>query len=127
MIFTRLAGDASFYGIGAVLSHVFADGTERPVPYASQTLLQNEQNYAQVEKEALLFIFGVATKIPTTHLQLLAAMLQRWALLLSADRYNIEFKPTLTHANTDGLPSPSSKLKIQQQIHQTQQFSVFGT
>ena len=55
----RLAGDASSYGIGMVLSHVFADGTEQPVAYASRTLLPNEQNYAQVEKEALLLIFGV--------------------------------------------------------------------
>ena len=44
----RLAGDASLYGIGTVLSHVFADGTEQPVAYASRTLLPNEQNYAQV-------------------------------------------------------------------------------
>ena len=55
----RLAGDASSYGIGAVLSHVLANGTERQVVYASWTLLSNEQHYAQVEKEALYLIFGV--------------------------------------------------------------------
>ena len=55
----QLAGDALSYAIGAVLSHVFADGTERPVAYASRTLLPNEQNYAQVEKEALSLNFGV--------------------------------------------------------------------
>ena len=129
----RLAGDASSYDIGAVLSHVFADGTERPVAYASRTLLPNEQNYAQVEKEALSLIFGVQKfhqyiygrefTLVTDHRPLTtifgpkkgvpplaAARLQRWALLLSAYRYNIEFKPTLAHANADGL----SRLPLKQ-------------
>ena len=34
----KLAADASQYGIGAVLSHVFANGCERPIAYASRTL-----------------------------------------------------------------------------------------
>ena len=48
----RMAGDASSYGIGAEIAHIFPDGSERPVASATRTLTDSEKNYSQVEKKA---------------------------------------------------------------------------
>ena len=122
----RLAGDASSYGIGAVISHVMPGGEERPIAFASRTLLPSERNYSQIEREALSLIFGVSKfhtylygrkfVLVTDHKPLTtifghkkgippmtAARLQRWALKLSAYSYEIEFRCTNEHSNADCL------------------------
>ena len=55
----KLDCDASAYGVGAVISHVMPDSSEHPIVYGSRSLLTSEQNYSQLEKEALAIIFGI--------------------------------------------------------------------
>ena len=55
----NLVGDASAYGLDAVISHMLPNGNERPIAYASHTFSPVEYKYAQLEKEAASLIFGI--------------------------------------------------------------------
>jgi len=56
-----LACDSLAHDIGAVLSHKFPDGSEKPIGFVSRRLTDTEKRYVpQVEKEELACVFGVS-------------------------------------------------------------------
>jgi transposase InsO family protein len=120
----KIDTDASPVGIGAVLSHVYPDGTEKPIEMASRSLSKAERNYAQIEKEALSLVWGIkkfhkyvfarSFTLVTDHKPLLfilkenkgipemaTSRIVRWAIILSAYQYTIQYRPTDKHANAD--------------------------
>ena len=105
----QLAVDASRFGLGAlaIICHITEEGKERPITYASRSLIPADKNYSVIEKEALFiilairkfqqFLYGRRFTLLTDHqpLTLLfgpkkgtspiaASRLQRWAIRLSA-------------------------------------------
>lgn len=127
----KLITDASDYGVGAVIVHVFSDKSERPIAYASRTLSTTEKNYSQVEKEGLAMIFALCkfnqylygrkfilvtdSKALTTIFhpeknipQFSANRLRRWAVILANYQYDIQFVKSKDN-NADCL----SRLPIQ--------------
>ena len=50
---TKVSADASSYGLGAVLLQK-SETSWKPVAFASRSMSETEQRYAQIEKEALV-------------------------------------------------------------------------
>ncbi|XP_055633543.1 uncharacterized protein K02A2.6-like [Toxorhynchites rutilus septentrionalis] len=121
-----VAGDASKTGIGAVILHRFPNGIIKAVSHASRSLTVAEQNYSQIEKEALALVFactklhrllwGRRFTLQTDHQPLLrifgskkgipvhtANRLQRWTLTLLGYDFNIEYVSTQDFGYADVL------------------------
>ena len=109
-----------------MLSHRMADGSEKPIGFASRSLSHAETRYSQLDKEALAIVFGVKKfhqylygrhfTICTDHKPLLglfnesrsvphmaSGRVQRWALILAAYEYTIVYKPGQANANADAF------------------------
>ena len=71
-----VSSDASSCGIASVLSHRLQDVSDKHIAFASRSLSDCEKKYAQLEKEALSLIFGIA-KIPQVSV---------WTRVSSSDR-----------------------------------------
>ncbi|KAK6184246.1 hypothetical protein SNE40_006752 [Patella caerulea] len=54
---TKISADSSSYGLGAVILQCH-DNDWRPVAYASRSLTETEQRYAQIDKEALAVVWA---------------------------------------------------------------------
>ena len=103
-----------------------ADGSERPIAYASRTLSKPERGYSQLDKEALAVIFAVKKFhqflygrhfiIYTDHKPLLGLLnpgkstplmassrMQRWALTLLTYEYELIYRPCRENGNADTL------------------------
>ena len=121
-----VAADACEYGLGAVISHRFPNGTEKAIAHAGRTLTKAEQNYGQIEKEALALVFAVRKfhrylygrrfTLLTDHKPLLsifgsktgvsahsANRLQRWELSLLSYDFRIEYRKTNHFGQADAL------------------------
>lgn len=120
---TKVSADASSYGLGGVLLQKWGDAW-RPVAYASRSLTQTEQRYAQVEKEALgltwacerfkQFLIGIQFCLETDHkpllsllgaqaLDLLPPRIQRFRMRLMRYTYSIVYAPGKTLWTADTL------------------------
>ena len=124
-----VVSDASDYGVGAVLSHIFPDGSQKAIAHASRSLISAERNYDQIEKEALAIfaikkfhkmVYGRHFTLVTDHKPLVsifgskkgipvytANRLQRWATTLLDYDFSIKYLSTNSIGHADAL----SKLK----------------
>lgn len=110
----KLITDASNIAISSVLCHVYENGIERPIAFASRLLSETELKYSILDKEACAIIFGLKkffqylygnkfilacdnkslVHILSTDKQipvLAANRLQRYALILQTFDYSIEY------------------------------------
>ena len=116
--------DASFSGLGAVLSQVQCDGTKRVIAYASRTLRPSEKkmsNYSSLKLELLALKWAVTEKFrgyllghhftvftdnnPLSHwvTAKFGAVEQRWVAELAAFDFDVKYRSGKSNVNADCL------------------------
>lgn len=142
---TKVSADASSYGMGGVLLQ--KEGEDwKPVFYASRSLTNTEQRYAQVEKEALAvtwccekfadFLVGLPSftietdhkpllaLLKTKHLDELTPRIQRFRMRLMRFSYNVVHvagknlvtADTLSRAPVSGLAEQDCLMEFETQL-----------
>ncbi|XP_018406502.1 PREDICTED: uncharacterized protein K02A2.6-like [Cyphomyrmex costatus] len=128
----KITCDASPVGLGAVVSHILPDGSDRPIAYASRVLSVAQRNYSQLDREALALVFGVKAfhqyvygrnfiletdHKPLTYIfgpkkgipQMAANRVQRWAVILASYDFIIKYIKGQDNGPADGLSRVSMK------------------
>ena len=113
--------DASYVGIGAVLTQLDELDQERPIAYYSRKLLEREKKYSATEVELLgvveaakhfsVYLLGQPFKLLTDHKALIHlqtmrntnSRLTRWSLALQPFSFDVIHKPGANNTNADGL------------------------
>ncbi|XP_056151372.1 uncharacterized protein K02A2.6-like [Lampris incognitus] len=122
---TRVAADASSFGLGGVLSRKQPSGDWRPVAFISCSMTDAERRYAQIEKEVLAltwackrfrtYLVGMDFLIQTDHKPLISLFgskalddlpprILRFRLRLLRFTYQIEHVPGKKLIRADALP-----------------------
>lgn len=128
---TIVTTDASGVALGAVLSQIQIDSSERPVAFASRTLSSAERAYSVSEREALAcmwacehwhwFLYGRKFTIRTDHSALTTLLaggtkgrkpmrLLRWADRLNQYDFIVTYKPGVTNVVADMLSRPEQDM-----------------
>ena len=121
-----MVSEASDYGFGTVISHIFPDGSKKAIAHSSKYLTPTERKYSQIEKEALAIIFAVKKfhkmlygrhfTLITDHKLLISIFgskkgiavyttncLQRWATMLLDYNFSIKYQPGSKIGQADAL------------------------
>src|SRR3569832_1264587 len=132
--------DASYLGIGAVLSQLDEEGRDHPIAYASRSLRPAEKNYAVTELETLAvvyfvqhfkpYLFQQKVTIQTDHTAVKAILTKenpnqrmlRWGLALSGYQLDIQPRKGITHQNADVLSR--NPLKIDNEFNNIEKLQL---
>ncbi|XP_055944323.1 uncharacterized protein LOC129975294 [Argiope bruennichi] len=113
--------DASDHGVGCCLTQQDADGSYKPIAFASQKFNAAQKNWASIEKEAWAvlyglnkfdkWIYGAKVEIISDHNPLKylnqttpkSPKLTRWALALQRWNHSITHRPSVQHRGADAL------------------------